>query len=212
MVRRLAVVLAVVGCARGRTEEPAVDAANADSSPMRDGPAIDSVTGGGSCTAAFTGTLATWSFAGETGNQASTAVTTKAAGITAGAVTRAAGLTAVTGTGSINASNWPLTAQRDPTKYYAFTITPPAGCTLSITGASIDAKSSGTGPASGAVSTSVDNYATTTAVSTFAPGTVALTVTNAPGMVEVRVYGFAATAAGGTLRLQNALSIDGQLK
>jgi len=212
MVRRLVVVLVVVGCASGRNEEPASDAAIADSSPTSDAAAtgMDSTTS--ACTAAFTGTLATWSFAGEAGNQASTAVATKATGITAGAVTRAAGLTAVTGSGSINASNWPVTAQRDLAKYYAFTIAPPAGCTLSITGASIDAKSSGTGPASGAVSTSVDTYAATTTVSTTAPGAVALTVTNAPGMVEVRVYGFAATAAGGTLRLQDSLSIDGQLK
>ncbi len=212
-MRFAVLILAVVGCARGRMDEPAIDAA--DPSPTHDAPmqSPDAPTGaGGGCTAAFTGTLATWSFASEPGNQAMTVATSKATGITAGAVQRSAGLTATSGAGSINASNWALTATRDATKYYAFSIAPPAGCTLSLTQLHVDAKSSGTGPASGAVASSADSYAQTATVSTAAPGTVALAITNATGTVEVRVYGWAATAAGGTLRLQNTLSIDGQLK
>jgi len=204
--------LALAACARGRSDEPIVDGSMTDAKvPDAGAPPIDSPTSSGTCTMAFAGTLATWSFVGEAGSQASTAVTTKATGVTAGAVTRSAGLTATAGTGSINSSNWALTAARDLTKYYAFTITPPAGCELTITGAAVDAKSSGTGPVSAVISNSTDTYAATATVSTATAGNVAFAAM-ANGMIEVRVYGYAATGTGGTLRLQNALSITGELR
>lgn len=209
--RTILVTLALTACASGRMDEPAVDGGPTDA-PKPDAAApVDAPASSGGCTMAFTGTLATWSFAGETGNQTQTAVSTKANGVTAGAVTRAAGLTAVSGSGSINASGWPTSAQRDLTKYYTLTIAPPAGCTLALTGAALDARSSGTGPASAALATSVDSYAGAMTVSTTAAGGVAFTAM-ANGMLEVRVYGFAATAAGGTLRLQNTLSLTGSLQ
>ena len=214
MLRCLAVLAALTACARGRSDEPAVDASTKDSAtqlPSIDA-AIDAPKPSGTCTQAFTGTLASYSFAGEPGTQASTVVSTKAAGITAGNVTRAAALTATAGTNSINSSNWPLTAARDITKYYAFTIAPPAGCTLTLTTANIDALSSGTGPVSGQLATSADNYTATQAISTTAAVMVNVGVMDATGMIEVRIYGYAATGTGGTLRLKGTLSIDGQLK
>jgi hypothetical protein len=215
VVTALVLGASLVACARGRSEEPVIDGATADAGdqPMVDAAPMmrDSPTSNGTCAMAFTGTLATWSFTGETGTQAMTAAATKANGVTAGAVTRAATLTAVSGAGSINSSNWPLTATRDATKFYAFTLTPPAGCELAITAAAIDARASGTGPASAQLATSADSYTAAATVSTSAAGNVAFTAT-ANGMIELRVFGFAATATGGTFRLQNTLSITGELK
>jgi hypothetical protein len=213
--RVVVTTLLLAACARGRSDEPVVDGATADAAEqaMVDAPPMmhDAPPTSATCATLVTGTLATWSFTGEAGTQAMTTVATKANGITAGAVTRAATLTAVGGAGSINSSNWPLTATRDATKYYAFTLTPPAGCELAITGATIDARSSGTGPASAQIANSTDTYAAAATVSTAAAGTVAFTAM-ANGMIELRVYGYAATATGGTFRLQNTLSITGELK
>jgi hypothetical protein len=214
-VRTVVTAVLLTACARGRSEELAIDGATADAAEQQMVDAAptmhDSPPASGTCVMAFTGTLATWSFTTEAGTQAMTAVATKANGITAGAVTRAATLTAVAGAGSINSSNWPLTATRDATKHYAFTLTPPAGCELAITGAMIDARASGTGPASAQIANNTDGYTAAATVSTTTAGTVAFTAM-ASGMIELRVYGYAATAAGGTFRLQNTLSITGELK
>lgn len=210
-MRRLVLVL-LVGCARGTSEPaPAADAKDTDGPGQQpDGMNPEGMMSG-TCTMTFTGTLARWDFAGETGSQAQTVVTTKATGITAGPITRATGLTPTAGANSINTSSWPLSATLDPAKYYTLTIAPPAGCMLALTSATIDALASGTGPASGAVATSVDAYAMTKPVSTTTAGAVAITAMSST-MIELRVYGWAATAGGGTLRLKTALVLDGELR
>lgn len=205
---RAALVL-LVGCAQaGESMDGMIDAP-----PMQITPDArpDGMMSGG-CASPFSGTLASWAFTGEPGNQAQTAFTSKATGVTAGAVTRSAGLTAVIGAGSINASGWPMAAQLDPTKYYTVTIAPPAGCTLSITTAFVDARASGTGPTMAAVATSADSYAQTSSVSTTAGTAASVAVANASSTVEVRIYGYAASAAGGTMRLQNQLSFMGSIQ
>ena len=211
---RALVLIMTSACASAGSEAPSTtaDAAIKDAPISIDAPRPDSGTSGSTCTAAFSGTLATWSFTSETGSQAMTAVASKANGITAGAVTRSAGLTAVSGAGSINSSSWPTSAQRDLTKYYTLTIAPPAGCTLTITTANIDARASGTGPVVAVLSTSVDSYAQTQAVSTTAATTANVAIANASSMVELRIYGYAASASGGTLRLQTSLSLIGSLQ
>lgn len=163
----------------------------------------------GTCASPFTGDLATWSLGGETGDQTSTPVTTTATGITAGDLGRSAGLTPSAGTGSISSSGWP-TGGLDPTLFYTFTITAPAGCQADLTSLTLDLKASGTGPVDAAVSTSVDSFASNvpTLVSS---ATVGLNVTNTTGTVEVRVYGFSATATTGTMRIQDDLVLSGAL-
>jgi len=160
----------------------------------------------------FTGTLATWSFSGAAGGQPATVAATSASGVVAGSVTRAAGLTAVSGATSINASGWPLATTIDPAKYYTFTIAPPSGCTSTLTSAALDARASGTGPASAALATSIDAFAAKVPVSTTAATTATLAVANASGTVEVRIYGYGAAATTGTLRLQNTISLVGSLQ
>jgi hypothetical protein len=205
---RLGLLVATLGaCASARNEPTGdVDAAiDANGSGSRDAAS----TG---CAQPFSGVLATWDFSGEAGNQASTAVKTTAPGVVAGAVQRAPGLTAITGANAINSSNWALAAQPDLTKYYALTIAPPNGCTLALTMVSIDAKASNTGPAMGGVATSVEGYAKTTAVSTAAPSSATLMPPPQVAPIELRVYGYGATAVAGTLRLQTTLSISGALQ
>lgn len=208
---RAALLVVLVGCASAGEESTnsAIDAA------VKRDAAIDSASGSGSGSGsnnsnpcAFTGALATYAFAGETGSQTQTAATTMATGVTAGPIKRAATLTASSGANSINSSNWPTAAQVDPTKFYSFTIAPPSGCSMTLTTIAVDVKSSGTGPANGALATSSDNYATYKTVSTGAPSTPTADVTSST-MLEVRIYGYGATATGGTMRVQGTLTING---
>lgn len=166
----------------------------------------------GSCTMPFTGVLGTWSFAGQPGTQASTAAASSAPGVMASGISRAPALMAAAGTGSISAGNWPTGSQLDSQSYFTLALTGPSGCTLEVSTLAIDAKSSTTGPASAAVGTSADAFAHTVAVSTSAPSMPSLAVMSTTGNLEIRIYGFAATATGGTLRIQNMLSVSGVLR
>ena len=156
--------------------------------------------------------LATWSFASEPGSQATTAATATATGVTAGDVARAAGLTAVSGASSINASNWAMSTQLDPSKYYALTLAAPAGCSLGVSSVAIDARSSGTGPKMAAIATSADQFAATSAVSTTAPDSVALAMGAVTGTLELRIYGYGATGAAGTMRVEGSLILTGTIQ
>lgn len=163
------------------------------------------------CAQAFTGVLATWTLTGQAGSQASTPVSSTATGVTAGALTRSAGLTAVSGTNSINSSGWPTANMADTTKYYAVTITPPSGCNLALSSAAIDVAHSGTGPAAGSIATSSDNYVQQTTMSTGAVAMPSLVVSGGTTQLELRFYGFMASSASGTMRLQNTVSLTGSL-
>jgi len=212
--RVILVAVCAVGCAKAGEESRAVDAAtgsHADAS-QSPGDARADATASGTCQHATSGVLATYSFTSETGNQTSTAAASSATGLTASALQRSSGLTAVSGAGSINSSGWPTAAQLDATKYYTFTLMPPSGCTLTLSSSAVDAKASSTGPASAAIATSKDSYAATATVSTSAPSTPTLSVTAATGTIEVRIYGWAASSTSGTFRLQNTLTISGSLQ
>ncbi len=206
---RLGLLVATLGACASARNEPHDDVDAAIDAPSGSG-MRDAAQAG--CAQAFTGVLATWDFTGQPGNQASTAVKTTAPGVVAGPVQRATGLTAVSGADAINSSNWALTAQPDPTKYYAFTIAPPSGCTIAISALSIDAKASGTGPAMAVIATSIDSYVQTTAISTAAKSTPSLAPPPQVASIELRVFGYGATATAGTLRLQTTLSVTGSLQ
>ncbi len=177
-----------------------------------DGSGSGSGSGSGTCTMRFSGVLATWDLTAQPGSQTSTPSTSSAPGVVAGELARAPSLTASAGTGSINSTNWPTSSQLDPTKFYTFSVTPPSGCALSLSSLAIDVTASGTGPTSAAVATSGDAFAQTTPVSTSAPSTPSLAVTVAHGALELRVYGFGASATGGTMRVQNMLAVSGALQ
>jgi len=213
-VRHAVFTLLITGCASGGPpSNAAADAAGDDDAPPGRGDASRADAPerpdapANAC--AFSGVLATWSFAGDAGSQASTPATSSAQGFTAGDVHRATTLTAVSGANSMNSSNWPSSASRDDTKYYTLTITPPSGCMLDITSAAIDAKSSGTGPTKASVATSADSFGPGQTVSTTAASTPSLTVTNQAAAVEIRIYGWTASGSAGTMRLQNTLTLTG---
>lgn len=180
-----------------------------DAEPMEDAGSDVSMS---SCASPFSGVLATWDLTGEPGTQTSTAAKTTAPGVTAGVLTRSQGLTAVAGANSINSSNWATSSTLDPMRYYTFAITPPAGCAMDITSLAVDVRSSSTGPTMAAMATSADNYMKTTPLSTVAPGMVMPMLVGATKTVEVRFYGWMASASGGTMRVENTLSVSGALK
>ena len=205
MRRIVILVYCLAGCAVA-TDKIAHDATDGNAPP------IDTPIGG-NCTMPKTGTLATWVFTGQPGDQAATPVMTTAPGVVATDVTRAPALTAIAAMNSINASNWPMPAQVDATAYFTFAITPPAGCVLDIASVSINALASGTGPTAAVIAASPDNFAHTAPVSTTAPSTPAITtVTAVTAKAELRVYGYSASSAAGTLRLQTTLSIVGTIR
>lgn len=213
----LVVLAALAGCA---TAGPQQLGAGTDApSGAKDAHGPDSPDGsssvspdGGSSGCAYSGVLATWNLSGEPGSQASTAAASSAPGVTAGSISRATGLTTSTGSGSINSSNWPTTAQLDPTKYYTLAITPPAGCSLSLTSMSLDTKASGTGPASAAAATSADGFTQTANVAPSAASSPSLSVSSTTAAVEVRIYGYGAGGGTGTMRVQNVLTLDGTIQ
>ena len=82
---------------------------------------------------------------------------------------------------------------------------------MMVTSVAIDLKASGSGPANGAIATSSDSFVATTPVGTGAPSTPTVTASTT-GQLEVRVYGYAATATGGTLRIQNTLTVNGTIQ
>jgi hypothetical protein len=166
-------------------------------------------SGNTGCT--FSGVLATYDFTGALGSQTSTVAKSSAANVTAGAVARATGLTATAGANSINSSNWSTAANVDTSKYYTFSLTPKNGCSLDVTSLSITTQASSTGPTKAAVATSDDKF---TAMTSIAPNTAAspsLSVNGATGAVEVRVYGWAASGTGGTMRLDTSFTVSGAL-
>jgi hypothetical protein len=181
-----------------------------DASPDATPPDASSpdTSSGGPCS--FTGTIATFTLTGQTGDEASVAGTTSATGVTVGALTRSSALTAVSGTGSINSSGWALTANAGATKYYTFTVTPPTGCALTLTTMALDVKASATGPELGDVATSTDTFATHTA-SFAATSTTNVTFSSVSGTapIEVRIYGYEGLSASGTYRILTTLTVSG---
>lgn len=161
---------------------------------------------------AMSGTLASFDFKGEPGNQLSSAPVFAAKGITASAIARALALKSATGANSIAASGWTSSASPDATEYFTFTLTPAASCTLSLASIAIDGKVIGAGPASAAIATSADGFVTNTKFLPGSASTVALPSPSKAGAIEVRLYGFLAQDPNASWRVQNALIVSGALK
>lgn len=207
-VAAVAAVAAVTLGACATAGEPG-NAATPDAARVQE--ATPDAAHAGSCAQAFTGTLATWDFTADTGTEIMSAASATAPGVTASPVTRSADVSAASGASSMNATNWALAAHLDATKYYTLTLTPPGGCTLAITGLAVDAKASASGPSAASIATSADMFAAVASLSTTAPSTPAIAAT-ATTALELRVYGFSATSAAGTFRVQNQLTVTGSLR
>ena len=172
----------------------------------------DSGTTNTSCGSAYTGSLATFDFSNEPGNQTSTPATSVASGLTAGDLSRSSALTATSGTSSINSSNWTTSQTLDSTRYYTFTLTPPSGCSLDLSSLSITTAASKTGPADAVIATSDDGFSSTVPFTVGASDTPSVGVSGATNAVEVRLYGFGASSTAGTLRINSTLTVSGSVQ
>ena len=81
-----------------------------------------------------------------------------------------------------------------------------------MTSVAIDAKSSGTGPSTAEIATSADQFAQNATISTSSPTTVPIAMSAVSGTLEVRVFGFGATGASGTMRVQGSLTVTGTIE
>lgn len=183
-----------------------------DSSMPTDAPHDVFIPDGGCPGHGTTGILATFDLSSQPGSETSAPATSSAPGVTAGAISRAAALSAVSGSGSINASGWGTGSSADSSRYYTFTLTPAAGCSMALTSLALDTQASATGPKNGDVATSADAFgAHGTSFSATGTTNVTLSVSSTPGAVEVRVYGYGASGTGGTFRIQNTMTVSGSL-
>ena len=183
-----------------------------DASPTQDAGTQNVDSGNNTSCTPFTGALAAFDLTSAPGNQTSTPATNVAADVTAGDLSRSSALTATSGAGSINSSNWATSTAADTTRYYTFKLTPKSGCALDLTSLSVTTAASKTGPTLASVATSDDNFGAMTAVSVGASDSPALAVSGASNAVEVRLYGYAASATTGTLRISGTLTVSGSLK
>jgi hypothetical protein len=167
---------------------------------------------GGHCTQGGGGQIALWDLTGQPGTQTSSPAANTLAGVTAQPLARSSALMPSPGTDSISSSNWPTSFQADPGSYYTLSLAAPSGCMLSISSVMLDVKSSSTGPVSAVLSTSEDGFMQQAPVSTASPGEVSISVTSMTGMIELRVFGFAAPASTGTMRIENQLTIMGTVQ
>ena len=111
----------------------------------------------------------------------------------------------------MNADGWPASTQLDTTQgYYTFTITPPSGCTVSISSASITTSASSSGPGKIAIATSADQFAHTSSLT--ASTTPSLSVSAATGTIELRVFGYDSSNLNGTMRISGTLTLTGSFQ
>jgi hypothetical protein len=196
-----------VDAAAGNTTHDADQHASADASH-----GSGSGSGSGTCSSPFSGVIATWDFTSASGSQTTTSSSNAANGVIAGDIGRSSQLVASTGSGSINSSNWSTSSSDDQSTYYTLSVTPPSGCSLSLSSMSIEAKASGTGPSSVEVGTSDDSFGSTSSITTAgSTSTPALSVNGASDAVEVRVFGYGASGSNGTLRLSETLTLTGSI-
>jgi hypothetical protein len=130
-------------------------------------------------------------------------------GVTTLPLTRSSAVMASAGADSINATNWPTTPQRDQNSYFTLSLTAPVGCKLALSSISLDLLSSSTGPVTAGLATSQDGFTHETPLSTSAPAMVSLSATGQT--IELRIFGYAAFASSGTMRVQHQLSIMGTM-
>ncbi|AKU93768.1 Putative secreted sialidase [Labilithrix luteola] len=161
----------------------------------------------------FNGALVTFDLTGAAGDQASSSAKTTAAGVTSSVLTRSSAVKATQAADSISSTNWGTTNTVDASRYYTFTVTPATGCSLQLSSLALDVKASGTGPTKGDVATSVDNFGahSSPSFSGTSKPTVSLSATKA-GAIEVRIYGYGASASSGTFRIQNTMTLSGTIQ
>ena len=185
--------------------EAAPDTGTPDTGTPDTGP-----TDGGCAISGYSGVLATFDLGNQPGGELSAAPTSTASGVSGSSLSRSSSLVPNGGSGSINSSNWP--ASFDASRYYTFSITPSAGCTLSLTTLSLQVRASASGPSAGSVATSADTFAARQAMPAIGTASIALGGASGASAIEVRIYGYGASSATGTFRLENTLTLAGTIR
>jgi hypothetical protein len=143
-------------------------------------------------------TVSSWNLLGQSGSQASVAGT-GSANVTASLLARGAGLSGNAGANSINAAGW--TGQA--TDYFSFGFTVAAGFQTDLSTLFIGSRSSGTGPGTVGLFSSLNGFASPITTwsqpdSTFVNQAINLSaLPNITGNVEFRIAQIGTTAANG---------------
>jgi hypothetical protein len=163
------------------------------------------------------GSLGNYATLGLSGVTASVVPSNVAANVTFSNLTRGPGLTAVSAADAFNSSAWSTssTFQSGSDDYYEFTITPNSCYRFSAAEVRIGLQTTATGPNKAELRSSLDSYGSTigsvlgitTTLTTFT-----INLSSNPGLqnhssaVTFRIYGYSASAATGTLRIQRVPS------
>lgn len=160
-------------------------------------------------------TLASFSFTGALGTEASFDADVVNGLTTIPAMTRGAGVAGESGANAFNSSGWSTTspAEIDLTDFYAFTITPNTNGTVSLTELKFDERRSGSGIRQIAIRSSLDNFAADVFTTTVPDDTLTRTQTvalpaaflNSSAAISFRIYGFGSELATGTWRIDNVI-------
>jgi MprA protease rhombosortase-interaction domain-containing protein len=149
--------------------------------------------------------IATYDFTGETGNQTTTAFDSSY-GVTAGGITRGAGLSSAALLNSMNSRQWTNSGSPDTGDYYQFTLAPLTGYTWDLTSLVFGEIGNSTGPTGVEVRTSLDSFATSTSLGsqTISPGVQGILAFDLSSLADissgqtltVRIYGYNASNSG----------------
>lgn len=153
--------------------------------------------------------LATYTFTGSPGNQASEPVDLQPLGATFSDVTRGPGVTAFAGANSINSVNWTTSASISTVDYYEWTVTPTAGFEVDLDQLQFSERRSATAIHNFQLRSSLDAFGSAlwtvpvpddilTRRQTFNFGPEFDDITSA---VTFRLFGYAAEGGSGTWRL-----------
>jgi hypothetical protein len=169
---------------------------------------------GNATTLAAPVTIATYTFTGAAGNEATLpADVPQPTGVNAGVIDRLGIVSAVAAPNTFGTANWQTAGNAiDLTRYVEFTVSPTAGYALTLTDFSFQDQISGTGPVNFALRSSKDTYAanifsgSTNSTITDPAHTTSLSgFTTLTSGTTFRLYGYGATASGGTWRLDNII-------
>ena len=158
-------------------------------------------------------TLLTWNTFGNAGTE-TTETSTSNTNVASSTLSLGAGVTAASNSNRFGGSGWFKTGNTNPSllseaitanSYIEFTVTPTTGYSITPTSFEFIWDFSGTGPSSVALRSSADNYATnlgtvtgmTTSTSSFKTMSIS-GLSNITSATTFRLYGYAATATGGT--------------
>ncbi|HEX8427228.1 T9SS type A sorting domain-containing protein [Hymenobacter sp.] len=155
--------------------------------------------------------IATYTFTGATGSEATVAVDAQPINASFSSMSRGTGVTASAGANTFAATNWSQTAL-EATDYFAFSVQPSVGFQMRLDSLVLDERRSGTGIRDWAIRSSLDNFAANIATvnvpdddltRTNKKIVLPATFASLTARVEFRIYGYNAEAAGGSWRIDN---------